>query len=353
MNLNFFISRGFVLLFLIALPIMVLFSCENDSVIEEGHWVVVGNNGEVSLSYDNGLTWSMGNSGHTQTWSCLTSDTQGLWVGATSYFPSNVANSSIYTSNDGGENWTLSDMSAQAHVVNGIRADKYGIYVIAVGNWLNQMGTIHYSLNGGYNWTEMPSTMLPPLYAVDTDDEGYWVAVGHDGTAIWSTQPTSQWNKSGFIPAFTVMLDVAYIGSRGTGDNNQRVWIAVGGHATWYTGLLLRSLNSGETWTTEDMGSISEWQYFRTVASNDQGTCIAAGDKGLMFVSTNFGDSWTRVMLPDQGITVSVWDIATNGQGLWIAMLSNRCIIHSTDLLNWTEVGPIASQHLSAIDFGI
>lgn len=346
-----------VLFCLIFILFGIMTACNPDEGQENrGNWVAVGYDGVVRISYDGGINWVSGNSGHTNCIGCVATDSLGIWLHPVSYWSGEIRYSEIHISTDGGMNWQEVGFDTPNLLINDIESDRYGIHVIAVGKWENGLATVHYSLNGGYQWTHFPNLgHHHGLNAVATDDQGYWVVTGSHSTILRSSQPTLQWDVADIIRSFGEngsFGPVAFVGKRTVNNEDQNVWIVVGVRTDTQQPMAFKSLDGGMTWNWDNFVLLLGDNYFRDVESDGEGSCVIAGNDGLMYTSTDFGDNWTEVPLQSSGITVSIWSVAYDGTGRWMALLSDRTILISDDLINWTLKGPISPQHLTDVKFG-
>ena len=346
------------IIFISALMLFSLQCCLDNpqGVLDDNsHYVVVGPDGQVQLSYDEGNNWSWGVSGHLREHGRITTDTNGLWMAAAQYLVNGQPYSEIYISGDGGENWASAGLDIANHFIGDIGADKYGLFFIAVGKYLYGSGTIRYSQSGGNSWMLVQSPgNWGSLKGIDTDHMGHWVTVGERSTILYSNQPQYQWNAATVNRSFEEygsFQDVAYVGSRIVDSGPEEVWIACGGNSDTQLHIIYRSLDGGQTWNWFDHGlQIPPWHWFKAIGSDDNGTAVLVGDNGLMVKTTNHGSSWTQISLT--GLTQEATDIETNGDGHWLATLSDGYIIFSNDLQTWTMIGPVASGRLSGVAYG-
>jgi hypothetical protein len=128
------------------------------------------------------------------------------------------------------------------------------------------------------------------------------------------------------------------------------VWIAVGTTNTNY----YRSTNNGETWTTQNFGSVYDG---RAVAGVGAGLAVIVTNS-LTYYTTTDGSSFTPRTLPANsgGLTAGFTRIEyVNGFYIILQASAGRFIYTSTDGINWTarDVGlGVTLGNMRDISFG-
>lgn len=374
MNCNLFFEGGGgmsifkknrVFKFLIFLPfilLIILSGCPNGNGEEDTphYWVAVGNNGEVRISEDRGITWQPGSSGTSNNFWCITTDGNGLWMASIQFSSNNKPSSEIFFSTDHGNNWTTVGMQIQGHYFRDIEVDNYGLVFVAVGCFDEDGPDIMYSQNGGAAWHQVSGlgTRQDCLFGVDTDDMGHWVTVGSHSKILWSSQPTSQWQIATIyntIGVAGIFRDVTYAGSRIVDNTNQDVWILVGQNTGTTSFVIYRSFDHGHTWNQNTPSYQIPLSTFYAIASDDNGTCVAGGEPYLLYLTRDYGDNWEIVWLDLMGIYENITDITYDGNGRWIATLHNGEIMwadHSTLAFAWQKIGTGSTAVLNGISYG-
>lgn len=210
--------------------------------------------------------------------------------------PLTLATSTYYRSTDNGATWTAISFAAVAgnssSTVRSIATDEKGVCIMC-----------------GYSSTASPSDSL----LRSTDNGLTWTSVRN-----------------------AAITDGKYPVACET-DNNG-TWIITGGISSLNT---LRSLDNGQTWTLVQSGVGSNQG--NSVSCDRLGVWII-GTLSRVYTSTDNGLTW--VMVSGLGFG-TVYGIANNGKGVWLAVGSNSSNINMArspdNGLTWTALGVIAS----------
>jgi photosystem II stability/assembly factor-like uncharacterized protein len=133
-------------------------------------------------------------------------------------------------------------------------------------------GIIYTSADGGMNWTEQNSGVSVDLYGIDFINSSIGFAVGEDGTILKTIDGGTTWisQTSGTT---NDLSDVSFA------DINNG-WIV--GEA----GLILRTTNSGTSWIQQESGTSS---YIAAIAVINSNTSTAVGGSGTILRTINGG----------------------------------------------------------------
>jgi len=204
----------------------------------------------------------------------------------------------IYTSSDSGSNWTL---RLNGPAVGDIACSPDGTKLIAGGGSVlaNAGGYLYLSTNSGVNWT----TNTGP-------GNNYWtsVACSADGTKLFATEVTSQ---VGFAqPQF---------------------------------GLVHVSTNSGASWDNGVSSAALNWM---SIACSSNGNFVVAASanqayfgsypSGIVYTSTNSGQSWQLSYAPD----ADWWSVACSSDGTKLYGASKAQSIFNSNGGIYTYVAP-------------
>lgn len=157
----------------------------------------------------------------------------------------------------------------------------------------------------GITWSTVPSGASLNLKAIATDENGTWVVIGDDGLVLRSTNDGVSWSSVS-TPAGTQsdFTSVEY------------------GNGAWIIGILavvgthfmqcLRSTDGGATWS---LVSHNMNRRVFNIATDGNGVWILAGDRQTIARSTNNGVSWSTITF---GNDFQCRGIATDGSGNWV-----------------------------------
>lgn len=178
----------------------------------------------------------------------------------------------IYTSSDGGLNWTV--------VASGIETDLYAIdaadetRLFAVG----AQGAILRSTDKGTSWAEQVSPAEEDLTAIDMETANIGTAVGSSGIAITTGNSGLTWTERE-TPIQTNLNGVSHV-------SNSLIW-AVGD-----AGTLLKSSDQGVTW---EKRGIATAENLNDIIFLTDSHGFIVGDNGTLFQTMDNGGVWTQV----------------------------------------------------------
>lgn len=328
--------------------------------INGNDWAVVGQNGIVNLSNDNGASWRnknyavapanvfyqsmfvesptgkiwLGASGTMlystnggTNWSTQTTshgysilatqmiNSQTGWIGGGS---ASFAVSELSKTTDGGVTWVLQSPPSpintyQFNTINfvdvntgwigGIKSPFTPALVAKTTDggvtWTQQ--TLQGSPNGGI--TSIQMTNANTGYAVGSQTGGLWFT--SDGGANWIKNTSSPVSSMGFSNMFVLNKDVLFL--NGSGNN--------GAVDTMNT--IMRSTDAGATWVdvSTGLGSLQSLTIFRTKWLNiNDGVVSTAG--GTMSRTTNGGLNWTST---NPGFSTTV-DVSYPNRNVWFTI---------------------------------
>lgn len=206
-----------------------------------------------------------------------------------------------------------------------------GQRLIAVGD----RGHILYSDNDGQVWLQARVPTQQLLTGVYFVDEQYGWAVGHDALILSTTDGGQTWERQfDDLEQESPLLDIWFK------DRNN-------GYAVGAYGMLLETHNGGQDWQRIDDNLENEDGYHLNAinAVTDAGIFIV-GEMGVMFRSTDWGESWETLEGPYEG---SLFGIVAGQQPDHVIVYGLRGhIFRSTDFgESWLETKvPTDNGHL-------
>lgn len=194
-------------------------------------------------------------------WFAVTSSADGEKLAAV------VQNGGIYTSSNGGVNWTARPSGVQ--VWRAITSSTDGSRLAAI----QQSGRIHTSADSGLTWTAQD--VVRNWYGIASSADGMKLAaVVQDGLIYTSTDAGVSWTPRASVRTWRAIASSA--------DGTRLVAVVEDGRI--YT-----SSDSGATWTPRE--SSRRWYY---VSSSADGLHLAAVARdGLIYVSRDGGLNWS------------------------------------------------------------
>jgi photosystem II stability/assembly factor-like uncharacterized protein len=211
----------------------------------------------------------------------------------------------------GNSGWVRHSMD-KATNLQGIATSDSGM-VIAVGN----QGWLFRNDGAGWQQQQLPvSDIAGKLIEISWIDGRFW-AVGEMGAVFTSNSEGREWTDLG-IDGDVALNDIAR-------SADGRLWI------TAEFGTLYRSSDNGRTWQEEELG----YESLRSVAFHGQSGVIV-GNGGVVYTSTNGGDSWQR---RDKISGEHLYDVIFDGER-WIATGNGGALLASDDGTRWTPINP-------------
>ena len=234
--------------------------------VNDNTWIVVGIDGTILVSADNGNTWTKKTSGTAKRLRGVAVN-GNTWVAVGDY-------STILVSADNGNTWTKK---------TGIPNEFFCGVAVNDNTWVvvGSNGTILVSADNGNTWTKKTSGTAQHLNGVAVNGNT-WVAVGERNTILVSADNGNTWTKK----------------TSGTAQHlngvavNGNTWVAVGEHST-----ILVSADNGNTWTKKISGVTNS---LNGVAVNDN-TWVAVGAEDIL-VSSDNGNIWIKKLSDTTGI---------------------------------------------------
>jgi photosystem II stability/assembly factor-like uncharacterized protein len=158
-----------------------------------------------------------------------------------------------------------------------------GNRIIAVG----ERGHVLLSENRGTDWTQIIVPTRSMLTAVAMpDDRNVW-AVGHDEVILHSADGGRTWVRQYYAPEDeTPLFDVWF--------ENEHHGLAVGAY-----GLLLETHDGGKTWARRAVDA--EERHLNAIVRSSDGTLFVPAESGLVFRSSDNGETWEGLRTPYQG----------------------------------------------------
>lgn len=262
-------------------------------------------------------------------------------------------NGNIYSSVDQGNNWGLVT-NAGGHI-NKLSIDEND-NIFAAGD----MGIVYFSSDMGNSWSQFNTLIYTNLNGISTPSSSLIVAVGDDKNIVRSVDQGLTWeiyNDNGPVSLDNTLKSVSmfnnqfgiivgadnriYRTSNG-GDN----WIQCNvtqanivinyftfammvsqkeGFITTTRGNIFKTKNGGENWTELNSGVSTRLNRIRAISG---GTVYAAGDNGVVIVSTDNGSSWT---ISNTGTTENITCLYEINSTTVIAGGDNNTLIKTTD----------------------
>lgn len=310
---------------------LALGGCEDISVVQGGGGVGPGPaRGYILETNDGGLTW--GNGYYEEKSSVLAAveyiedaDDQVVFIASGSDRDGNAV---ILRTLDWGDTWNLVLSGyTDTDVIYGLEGEPLLNWAVAVGD----KGAVFLSTSRGAGWLQRDSHTTASLKAVDFDDNGWFslvgFAVGDGGVIIRSEDSGDTWSTL-VSPTTEDLRDVRTFGAF---LEDEGFIVAVGTDGT-----VVRSVDAGDTWTVQQVptGTDLNAVYFNDEAANG-GYGLAVAEGGHIYKSADDGATWT---LKGYYSGTALRDVRISNLGMCVVVGEHR-ILRSTDQgETWTVV---------------
>ncbi|WP_339502060.1 WD40/YVTN/BNR-like repeat-containing protein [Pseudomonas silesiensis] len=189
---------------------------------------------------------------------------------------------SVLLSDDQGVSWQPASVATQrnATLTAVVALDDKRLLAVGHDGWILR------SLDSGSNWQEMryDSDLGEPLLGIWTGGGDNIMAFGSFGKFYQSVDAGQTWTPQ------SLDIDSAHLNSMDGGDDGRRMLVGE-------QGLVLRTADAGQHWQTlPAFYSGSLFGIVRLSADN----WVTYGMRGHVFVSHDFGDSWTQIDVGNQ-----------------------------------------------------
>lgn len=173
---------------------------------------------------------------------------------------------------------------------------------------------------------------------------GVWAGVGDGWTALPDTQRNwSGWNIYDFdFQTWEIVPDPINISSANLGSGGNFIVAAA------ENGVFL-STDFGDNWTRYTPDAVETTDWTKCICSGDGTYIITVSDAGAIYRSANSGSSWAEIT-PAGGDTFSITKLATSDDGQYMAIVganstdSSKSLYLSTDYgATWTFNNPITT----------
>ena len=189
---------------------------------------------------------------------------------------------SILLSDDQGVSWQPASVATQrnATLTAVVALDDKRLLAVGHDGWILR------SLDSGSNWQEMryDSDLGEPLLGIWTGGGDNIMAFGSFGKFYQSVDAGQTWTPQ------SLDIDSAHLNSMDGGDDGRRMLVGE-------QGLVLRTADAGQHWQT--LPAFYSGSLFGIVRLSAK-DWVTYGMRGHVFVSHDFGDSWTQVRVGNQ-----------------------------------------------------
>lgn len=214
-----------------------------------------------------------------------------------------LENGYVYYSSNYGSSWTNVSFTPNASTRIAMSKDgqyqtycRYGDYLYRSTNW-------------GANWAQVTSAGARNWYAIAISGSGQYQTAGNASSSGYIYRSTN------YGVSFTAVTGAGarywVFDAAMSNDGQYQFIIGNDGITPPFTSKVYKSDNFGVSWT-----AVQSTQYKRSLACSSSGQYVIMGtDGGQVWISSDYGDSWTQANLYPSGSTL--WDavaISATGQ---------------------------------------
>ena len=231
------------------------------------------NGGLISISKDEGITWSTPNSPR-EFWNSISMSSDGTYILAT-YFGSGTG---YYVSKDSGVTWTEFSYDSSTHNFTSCAVSSNGQYQFACSSG-STVG-IYISSDYGSIWSQSsaPNSTWSCI-AVNSTGQNV-IALASNGSSYYNNNyGVGSWQS------ITTLTNPNIIWSGVASNSSGQILYACGFGNYIYT-----SSNYGTTWTRVNLGN---GLYWTNISVNQSGKYIIASNINNIYTSTDSGSSWS------------------------------------------------------------
>ena len=269
--------------------------------------IVVGANGKVNLSNDNGSSWrnknySVGNNEAMFPSVYALPGTNNVWSGG--------SNGSILASTNNGDSWYKYQTSAAFNFYDIEMLNSSTGYAVG-GFFVAGVGYCYKTTNGGISWSPLtlPVTNVPVNGLTFVDQNTGWIFGGYalstnPGLMYKTTNGGVTWTSQAVSPSDNSILVDGDMADANTG-------YCTGGNKVWKT------TNGGIVWNrVMNIPDNISWNSVKAFS----GSTVYVGGTGSINKSTNGGVSWQSVSIPNNNDPVfkSDWFDQNNGTAVGV-----------------------------------
>lgn len=247
-----------------------------------GRWIIVGRDGQMRRSIDNGRTWAAVDSkfgSGKDVWD-LATDGAGVWIAV-------GEQGTMSRSTDHGQTWRVFDYGIATvgiNTIKGIATDRAGTWVAVTGN-----GRVLRSADNGLTWSDhLPLAMITGggWLKVATDRNGVWGVVGD----VPDKQLRSDDNGLTWVQLATIFKSDTLATAHALATDRDGVW-----HVAWDAGYIQRSVTN----LASNQGFFKQATHkdFVSVATDEEGGWLAGSSVGELYRSTDNGSTWAETAI--------------------------------------------------------
>ncbi len=218
----------------------------------------------------------------------------------------------IVCTRDGGKTWSLQKSGEKLHLYDVSFCDDSNGWAVGEG------GIILHTTNGGTTWSPQQSGLTGNLRGVQCLDASTAWAAGHEGSLLKTVDGGKTWILQKKVQDVLRQLNRKFLPSL----FGVRFSDARNGYAIGHPGIILRTVDGGETWQQQSSGTSA---VLYKVAVLDNNTAWIAGGEGVILHTADGGATW---VMQKSGVNFMLNSIAFAGEKNGFAV-GHKCILHT------------------------
>lgn len=238
----------------------------------------------------------------------------------------------ILHTTDGGDTWTRQgDSTAMANIEFGgvFALDSLTAWVVGGGF---QSGAIFKTTDGGNTWIDQTQKgkIDVELFDIDALDINTAWVVGGEGKTFYTTDAGGTWTvkETGVDSALLVSV-VAF--------DAQNIWICGGSSVGHAWGVILRSTDGGDSWTSQGDTALLNLYTIIAISAVNQNCAWAVGSGNTIIHTTDGGFNWVVQITESQTPADANGVCALNENRAWVVMDHDRIFLTEDGGQSWTQ----------------
>jgi photosystem II stability/assembly factor-like uncharacterized protein len=221
----------------------------------------------------------------------------------------------ILKTTDGGYNWVNQNSGTYDYLTTVEFVDNY------IGWTFGIEGTILKTTNGGVNWFSQQGTITSSLESASFVDANNGWALSYYGKIFHTSNGGSYWFQQYQLPD-GYYYTIEFI-------NSSKGWVA-GNLTPWNESVIYKTTDGGQTWLNSYLNSYTAGVLCLSFTDENYG--YGVGIHGVIMRTTNSGNTWSVLT---QGFNDWLFSVHCVSQNLAWAVGENGTILYTTNGNNW------------------
>ena len=234
-----------------------------------------------------------------------------------------AAGETLAATSDGGQTWTMLAIDNPDRLLGVDFVDPQNGVIVG------ELSGAFTTADGGGTWVTRLNGAPTEVYGMDANDSLHAWTAGTFGQTQYTVDGGTSWNRVPVGNPYGHFYGVDFL------SNNMRGWLVGDGDQSNNHGVIYRSDDGGSTWVLQWSGGALTQLY--GIAAIDSRTAVAVGNLGIIWRTTNGGQSWSQVPHPSVSV---LSDVQFKGR-IGTAVGNNRAVLRSRDRgATWVNRSP-------------